>query len=191
MEQQENTPLLQEYRWAEYALKACCRSGPKHHKQRFCRKCKALPLRGTAKARFTYAVGSSAGNTNRTILPGVCDCHFNLCRKPLLFPVSQNHKFSELVKARASCSLTSFRRLPVFQTAGFLEQSDTAFELGRSQENLHACILVDLAPGQGCRGMVNACKGVQLNANLPEDWWNNLFVCAMWAAWQLWNTSET
>ena len=108
MEQQENTPWLQEHSWAEYACKAFCRSGPKHHKQRFCRKCKALPLRGTAKARFTYAVGSSAGNTNRTILPGACDCHFNLCRKPLLFPVSQNHKFSELVKARASCSLPSF-----------------------------------------------------------------------------------
>ena len=39
--------------------------------------------------------------------------------------------------------------------------------------------------------MVNACKGVQLNANLPEDWWNNLFVCAMLAAWQLLGLSET
>ena len=32
--------------------------------------------------------------------------------------------------------------------------------VGRSQENLYACILVDPAPGQGCRGKVNACKGL-------------------------------
>ena len=31
---------------------------------------------------------------------------------------------------------------------------------GKSQEDLDACILVDPAPGQGCRGKVNACKGL-------------------------------
>ena len=30
---------------------------------------------------------------------------------------------------------------------------------GRSQEHLHASNLVDPAPGQGWRGMVNACEG--------------------------------
>ena len=35
-----------------------------------------------------------------------------------------------------------------------------AFDIkGKSQEDLDACILVDPAPGQGCRGMANACEG--------------------------------
>ena len=114
--------------WSNRKTLLCCKStdglnmllkhvagvGPNTISSDFASSVRHYSLRGTTKARFTYAVGSSAGNTNRTILPGVCDCHFNLCRKPLLFPVSQNHKFSELVKARASCSLTSFCRLPVF-----------------------------------------------------------------------------
>ena len=37
----------------------------------------------------------------------------------------------------------------------------SAFDIkGKSQEDLDACILVDPAPGQGCRGKVNACKGL-------------------------------
>ena len=36
-----------------------------------------------------------------------------------------------------------------------------AFDIkGKSQDDLDACILVDPAPRQGCRGKVHACKGV-------------------------------
>ena len=67
--------------------------------------------------------------------------------------------------ASSGCELALPKLLADVGGASALDSANVggglAFNIkGESQEDLDACILVDPAPGQGCRGKVNACKGL-------------------------------